>query len=444
MKNLSESAAELLDYAMKAGAEEASASAASSDGLDASARDGVIEEIERTEGLDVGIRVIIGKKQACVSASSAKTDVLRELAERAVAMAKETPEDPYCGLPDASDLATAFPDCDLFDQTETDADALRDVALAADEAARQVAGIEKTDGSNAGWSRRSAALVMSNGFSAERQGSFWGTSCTAIAGEGLGMERDYAWSSARFKSDLRDAGDVGREAGELTVKRLNPRKAKTCAVPVIYDQRQASSLLSSFLSAINGSSVSRGSSYLKDKLGEQVFASGISIFDDPHKKRGLSSRPFDGEGRSTRRLELIVDGVLQTWILDTATGKQLEMESTGSASFSVGSIPRPSSSNVTLGPGKRTRAEMIADMDEGFLITDMLGASINPTTGDYSRGASGFWIEKGEIAYPVTEATVAGNLIEIFSNLEPAEDLPTDRAIAAPSVLVTGLQISGE
>jgi len=359
-------------------------------------------------------------------------------------MAKETPEDPYCGLPDVSELATEFPDCDLYDPTETDADALRDQALAADDAARQVAGIEKTDGSNAGWSRRSAALVMSNGFTAERQGSFWGTSCTAIAGDGLGMERDYAWTSARFKTDLRDPADVGREAGELTVARLNPRKAKTCAVPVIYDQRQASSLLGSLLSAINGSSVARGSSYLKDKLGEQVFAKGISVFDDPHRKRGLSSRPFDGEGLPTRRLDLIEDGVLQTWILDTATGKQLEMASTGSASFSVGSIPRPSSSNVTLAAGQRTRADMIADLDEGFVITDMLGASINPTTGDYSRGASGFWIEKGEIAYPVTEATVAGNLIEIFANLEPADDLPTDRAVAAPSMLVTCLQISGE
>lgn len=444
MKNLSESAAELLDYAMKVGAESASATAASSEGLDASARDGAIEEIGRTEGLDVGIRVIIGKKQACVSVSSGKSDVLRELAERAVAMAQETPEDPYCGLPDGSSLASELPDCDLFDPTETDADALRDVALSADEAARAVPGIEKIDGASAGWSRRSAALVMSNGFSAERQGSFWGTSCTAIAGEGLGMERDYAWSSARYKSELRDAVDVGREAGELTIARLNPRKAKTCSVPVLYDQRQASSLLGSFLTAINGASVARGSSYLKDKLGEAIFADGISIVDDPHRKRGLSSRPFDGEGLPTRRFELIKDGVLQTWILDTATGRQLEMSSTGSASFSVGSIPRPSSSNATLAVGTRTRAEMIADLDEGFLVTDMLGASINPTTGDYSRGASGFWIEKGEIAYPVTEATVAGNLIEIFANLEPADDLPNDRSISAPSVLVTGLQISGE
>jgi len=443
-KNLSNFTEELLDYAMKAGAEQASASAASNDGLDASARDGVIEEIGRTESLDVGIRVIIGKKQACVSASSGKSDVLRELADRAVAMAKETPEDPHCGLPSASSLANEFPDCDLFDPTEIDADSLRNVALTADHAARDVKGIEKTDGSNAGWSRRSMALTMSNGFSASREGSFWGTSCTAIAGEGLGMERDYAWTSARYKSDLREAAEVGREAGKLTVARLNPRKAKTCFVPVIYDQRQASSLLGNFLSAINGSSVARGSSYLVDKLGQQVFTSGISIVDDPHRRRGLSSRPFDGEGLLTQQLKLVENGVLQTWILDTATGRQLDMASTRSASFAIGSIPRPSSSNVTLAKGRRTRGEMIADLDEGFLITDMLGASINPTTGDYSRGASGFWIEKGEIAYPVTEATVAGNLIEMFANLEPADDLPDDRVVASPSVLVTGLQISGE
>ncbi len=444
MTNLTDSAAQLLDLAMKAGAEQASASATWSDGIEASARDGVIEEIGRSESLDIGVRVIIGEKQACVSSSSDKPDVLRELAERAVAMARETPDDPYCGLPDALAVAKDFPDCDLFDSTETDADALRDLALEADQAARDVEGIGKTDGSGATWTRRRAALVMSNGFSAERQGSFWSVSCTAIAGEGLGMERDYDWTSARFREDLRDAVDVGREAGERTVARLNPQKAKSCVVPVIYDQRLAASLLGNFLGAINGASVTRGSSYLKDKLGEQVFAKGISIIDDPHRKRGQVSRPFDGEGLPTRQLNLIEDGVLTTWILDTATARQLSMESTGSASFSVGSPPRPSSSNVSLAPGKRTRAEMIAGLEEGFLVTEMLGASINATTGDYSRGASGFWIENGKIAYPVTEATVAGNLIEIFANLEPADDLPLDRGVASPSVLVTGLQISGE
>jgi PmbA protein len=442
--NLTDAATQLLDLAMKAGAEQAAATAAWNDGIDASARDGVIEEIGRSESLDIGIRVIVGAKQACVSASSDKPDVLSELAERAVAMARETPEDPFCGLADAGALATEIPNCDLFDASETDADALRDMALTADNAAREVEGIQKTDGSSAGWSRRRAALVQSNGFSAEREGSFWGASCTAIAGEGLGMERDYAWTSARFREDLRAADEVGREAAERTLARLNPRKAKTCSVPVIYDQRLASSLLGSFLGSINASSVARGSSYLKDKLGKGVFAKGISIVDDPHRRRGLSSRPYDGEGLPTRRLDLIEDGVLTTWLLDTATGRQLGMESTGSASFGIGSAPRPSSSNVTLAPGQRTQAAMIADLDEGFLITEMLGASINATTGDYSRGASGFWIEKGEITYPVTEATVAGNLIEIFANLEPADDLPLDRAVASPSVLVTGLQISGE
>ena len=444
MKNLTDSAAQLLDLAMKAGAEQASAAAAWNDGIEASARDGVVEEVGRSESLDLGIRVIIGEKQACVSASSDKPDVLRELAERAVAMARETPDDPYCGLPDAAALARDLPECDLFDPTETDADTLREMALTADQAARDVKGIAKTDGSGANWSRRRAALVTSNGFSAERQGSFWSASCTAIAGEGLGMERDYAWTSARFREDLRDIAEIGREAGERTVRRLNPRKAKTCSVPVIYDRRLAASLLGSFLGAINGSSVARGSSYLKDKLGEQVFAKGISITDDPHRMRGQASRPFDGEGLPTRPLELIKDGVLTTWILDVSTGKQLGMESTGSASFGIGSPPRPSSSNVTLAPGQRTRADMIAGLEEGFLITEMLGASINATTGDYSRGASGFWIENGEIAYPVTEATVAGNLIEIFANLDPAEDVPLDRSIASPSVLVTGLQTSGE
>jgi len=442
--DLMDTASQLLDLAKKAGAEHASVGAAWHDGIEASARDGVIEEIGRSESLDIGIRVLVGKRQACVSASSDKPDVLKELAERAVAMARETPEDPYCGLPDGFAASDALPDCDLFDPAEASADDLREVALAADQAARDVSGIAKTDGSSASWSRRNAALVVSNGFSAQRQGSFWGTSCTAIAGEGLGMERDYAWTSARHREDLRDPAAVGREAGERTLKRLNPRKVTTCQVPVIYDQRLAASLVGSFLGSINGASVARGSSYLKDKLGEAVFASGISIYDDPHRKRGPASRPFDGEGQATRRLDLIENGRLTTWILDTATGRQLGMESTGSASFGIGSPPRPSSSNVVLAPGATTRADMIAGLEQGFLITEMLGASINPTTGDYSRGASGFWIENGEIAYPVTEATVAGNLIEIFANLTPADDLPLDRGVASPSVLVTGLQVSGE
>ena len=444
MTSLNDIAAQLLDLAMKAGAEQASATAASGDSIEASARDGVIEEVGRSEGLDVGIRVIIGSKQACVSASSAKPQVLKDLAERAVAMARETPEDPYVGLPDAAQLATDLPDCDLFDPTETNADALRDAALALDAAARAVPGIMKTDSSGASWSTRAAAMVASNGFSAERSGSFWSASCTAIAGEGLGMERDYSWSSARHREDLRDLTEIGREAGERTARRLNPRKARSGGVPVIYDQRVAASLLGSFLSAINGASVARGSSYLKDKLGKQIFAKGISVIDDPLKHRGHASRPFDGEGLPSRRLELIEDGVLTTWLLDCGTGRQLGMESTGSASFGIGSAPRPSSSNVILAPGQRVPQEMFASLDQGFLITEMLGASINPTTGDYSRGASGHWIEKGEIAYPVTEATIAGNLIDIFAAIEPATDLPLDRAHAAPSLLVTGLHVSGE
>lgn len=442
--SLTDTSLKLLELAMQAGAEQAVATAASGDSIEASARDGVIEEVGRSEGLDVGLRVIIGQRQSCVSASSAKPRALIELVQRAVAMARETPEDPYVGLPDADDLAQDIPDCDLFDTTETDADALRRAALELDEAARSVEGIAKTDGSSASWSTRGAAMATSNGFCAERRGSFWGASCTAIAGEGLGMERDYAWSSARHREDLRPLADIGREAAERTLRRLNPRKALSKSVPVIYDRRLASSLLGNFLSAINGGGVARGSSYLKDKLGKQVFAKGISVIDDPLKRRGHASRPFDGEGLPTRRLALIEDGVLTTWLLDTATGRQLDMASTGSASFGIGSPPRPSSSNAFIAPGTRSPAQMIADLDEGFLVTEMLGASINPTTGDYSRGASGFWIEKGELAYPVTEATVAGNLIDMFAALEPADDLPQDRAIAAPSLLVTGLHVSGE
>ncbi len=443
MTDLTNLCAQLLDLSRKAGADQVSASAAITEGLEASVRDGVVEDIGRSETLDIGVRVIVGKRQASVSASSSKESALAEMAERAVAMAQEAPDDPYCGLPEAPANPATYPDLELRDPATADANRLRDDALVIDEAARAVEGVSKSEGSTASWRRSEIALVMSNGFSATRDGSFWSASCSAIAGEGLGMERDYAYSVARWRDDLRALDDIGREAGERAVRRSNPRKAPTRDVPLVFDQRLASSVIGHFLGAINAASVARGSTYLADKLGQQVFANGISLTDDPLVHRGIGSRPFDGEGLTTQKRMLVDDGVLQTWLLDCATARQLGMESTASASFGVGSPPRPSPSNVTLSTGTRSPEDMIAGIEDGFFVTEMMGASINSTTGDYSRGASGYWIENGKLAYPVTEATVAGNLIEMFAALEPSTDLPTDRALRVPTLLIDGCSVAG-
>ena len=443
MPELTDIAARLVDLARAEGAEEVAAMAVDGESIEASARDGAIEEVGRAEGMDVGLRVIVGRRQACVSASSAKSDVLAELAARVVAMAKESPEDPYAGLPE-HDPAN-LPDLDLFDPTETDADTLREKVLAMDAVGREVAGVTKSEGAGMAWSRRRAALVQSNGFAAERQGSFWSASATMIAGEGLGMERDYAWTSARHREDLRDLDGVAREAAERAVARLAPRKPPTGAVPVLYEARLAGSILTHLLGAVNGAAVARGSSFLADRLGERVLPEGVDVIDDPLRPRGPGSRPFDGEGLPSRRTMVVEGGVLKTWLLDCGTARQLDMETTRSAAAGPGSPPRPSASNVTLSTGSRSRAEMVAGLGRGLLVTEMLGASINPNTGDYSRGASGFWIEDGAIAYPVSEATVAGNLKDMLRALEPAsDDRPTDRAIASPSLLIEGLHVSGD
>ncbi len=431
----------LLDLCRKAGADQVSASAAMSEGMQASVRDGAVEDIGRSEMLDIGVRVLLGSRQACVSASSRSETALVEMAERAVAMAREAPEDPYCALPDIS--AARLPDLDLCDPALADADRLREDALTIDAAARAVPGVAKSEGSTASWRRSEIALVMSNGFAGTRKGSFWSASCSAIAGEGLGMERDYAHDMARWRDDLRPLEGIGHEAGERAARRIAPRKAPTKSVPMIFDQRLASSIIGHFLGAINGVGVARGSTYLGDRLGKHVFPAGFTITDDPLMSRGIGSRPFDGEGLAPAARMLVEDGVLRTWLLDCSTARQLDLVSTASASFGVGSPPRPSPSNVTLSPGARTPQEMIAGIEEGFFVTEMLGASINSNTGDYSRGATGFWIEKGELAYPVTEATVVGNLIEMFGAVEAANDMPVNRALTVPTLLIEGCHVAG-
>ncbi|MBI3444001.1 MAG: TldD/PmbA family protein [Magnetospirillum sp.] len=436
---------DLVAKARKAGAEAADAVLIDSTSLSVGLRLGALERLERAESGDVGLRVLMGKRQAFVSSSDRSPAALTELVERALAMARAVPEDPYCGLADPADLARSFPELEVCDPTEPSAERLIDMVRAGEDAARAVDGVTNSEGAEAGWGRSGVAIVGSNGFSYSYAVTSSSLSVSVLAGtaETGGMERDYDYSSAVFLADLRPPEEIGAEAGRRAVRRLGARKVPTRQVPVIYDPRVARGLLSSLAGAINGAGVARGTSFLKDKLGQAVFAKGIRVIDDPHRMRGLRSRPCDGEGIPTTRRAIIEDGVLTTWLLDLRSARQLGLKSTGHASRGTSSPPSPSASNFYLEAGHITPAEMIHDIPEGFYVTDLSGQGVNGVTGDYSRGASGFWISGGEIAFPVNEVTVAGNLKDIFLNLTPASDLVLRHGIDCPTLRIDGLTVAG-
>lgn len=435
---------DLVAAARKAGADAADAVLIDSASLSVGMRLGALERLERAESGDVGLRVLIGRRQAFVSSSDRSKAALAELVERAVAMARTIPEDPYCGLADPAELARDFPDLDVCDPDEPTAETLIDMVRTAEDAARAVAGVTNSEGAEAGWGRSGVAIVASNGFSHSYSLTSSSLSVAVLAGDNAsGMERDYDYSSAVFLSDLRAPEDVGHEAGRRTVRRLGARKVATRQVPVVYDPRVARGLVSSLAGAINGAGVARGTSFLKDRLGKPVFARGVGIVDDPHRRRGLRSRPCDGEGIATRPLAVVEDGVLTTWLLDLRSARQLGMRSTGHAGRGTSSPPSPSASNLYLQAGHVTPAEMIHDITEGFYVTELSGQGVNGVTGDYSRGASGFWIKGGELAFPVNEVTVAGNLKDMFLNLTPASDLDLRHGIDAPTCRVDGLMVAG-
>ncbi|WP_096704464.1 TldD/PmbA family protein [Magnetospirillum sp. 15-1] len=435
---------DLVADARKAGAEAADAVLIDSASLSVGMRLGALERLERAESGDVGLRVLIGKRQAFVSSSDRSKAALAELVERAVAMARAIPEDPYCGLADPADLARDFPDLDVCDPQEPSAERLIDMVRSAEDAARSVTGVTNSEGAEAGWGRSGVAIVASNGFSHAYSVTSSSLSVSVLAGTNeQGMERDYDYSSAVFLADLREPEEIGFEAGRRAVRRLGARKVATKQVPVIYDPRVARGLLSSLAGAINGAGVARGTSFLKDKLGKAIFGRGVRVMDDPHRRRGLRSRPCDGEGIATRTRAIVEDGVLTTWLLDLRSARQLGLSSTGHASRGTSSPPSPSASNFYLEAGHVTPSEMIHDISEGFYITDLSGQGVNGVTGDYSRGASGFWIKGGELAFPVNEVTVAGNLRDIFLNLTPASDLTLRHGIDAPTCRIDGLMVAG-
>lgn len=435
---------DLVSDARKAGAEAADAVLIDSASLSVGLRLGAMERLERAESGDVGLRVLIGKRQAFVSSSDRSKAALAQLVERAVAMARSIPEDPYCGLADSSELARDFPDLDVCDPDEPSAETLIDMVRAAEDSARAVPGVTNSEGAEAGWGRSGVAIVASNGFAHSYAVTSSSLSVSVLAGTNeQGMERDYDYSSAVFLADLREAEEIGFEAGRRAVRRLGARKVATRQVPVIFDPRVARGLVSSLAGAINGAGVARGTSFLKDKLGQAIFARGVRVVDDPHRKRGLRSRPCDGEGIATRRRAIVEDGVLTTWLLDLRSARQLGLSSTGHASRGTSSPPSPSASNFYLEAGHITPAEMIHDISEGFYVTDLSGQGVNGVTGDYSRGASGFWIKGGKLAFAVNEVTVAGNLKDMFLNLTPASDLVLRHGIDSPTLRIDGLTVAG-
>ncbi|MBL6933333.1 MAG: TldD/PmbA family protein [Rhodospirillales bacterium] len=434
---------DLIGRAKKAGAQSADAVFVKGVSLSQSIRLGKPEHLERSEGSDIGLRVFMGKRQAIVSSSDSSGEALDELSARAVAMARAVPEDPYCGMADPDQLATIFADVESCDTFEPDANHLRDLASRTEEAAMAVAGVTNSEGGTAGWGLNTVAMAGSNGFARAYANSSHSLSASVIAGEGTEMERDYDYTAAVFASDLDTPEAIGKSAGEKAVRRLNPKKAETAALPIIFDTRVSKSLVGHLSAAANGSSIARGTSFLKDRMGKRIFPEGINIIDDPHRKRGLKSRPFDGEGIATRTTHLIEDGQLKTWFMDLRSARQLGMQTTGHASRGTSSPPSPSSSNLYLEPGDISPEELMADIKAGLYVNELIGFGINGVTGDYSRGASGFWIENGEIVYPVSEVTIAGNLNDMFANLSCANDLEFRFGIDAPTLRVEGMTIAG-
>jgi PmbA protein len=439
-----DSLALVLDTARKLGADAADAIVMGESSLSIGWRMGTLEDVSRSESQDLGLRVFIGQAQAMVSSSDLSGPALKALAERAVAMARLAPDDKYAGLADPDALLTgALPELDLFDSTDVSPQQLKSWASAAEDAARAVPGVTNSEGSSATFGGGAVALATSTGFSGSYKSSHVGISASVIAARDGAMERDYAYDHVRHCSDLRGAELIGREAGELTVKRLGAIKPDSGTLPVIFDPRISGGMVGHLLGAINGQSVARKSTFLLDALGTKIFAPGVQILEEPHRWRGLRSRAFDGEGLPTQNRALIENGILTTWLLDCASARQLGLASTGHAARGIGSPPSPSASNVHMAAGSVSPQDMIKSVKRGIYVTELIGQGVNGVTGDYSRGASGFLIENGELTSAVNEFTIAGNLKDMFARLVPASDLEFRYGINAPTLMIEGMSIAG-
>ena len=431
-------AGEACSHAMKLGADAVHAVAADGRSTEISILDGKIEKVEQSEARDISLKVYAGKSSASISGSVLTKEAIHRLAETALNVARLAPPDPFAGIADPDQLAKHIPDLDLAADDLPTPQTLEELAKRAEAAGLAVKGVTKSSGAGASRSESSVGIVISNGFAQGYRRTGTGLSMSAIAGEGLAMQRDYDYTSAVHFADLRDPETIGRNAGERAVKRVDPRKVKSQSVPVIYDRRVASGLIGHLLGAINGAAIARGTSFLKEQMGQQIFGSHITIVEDPFIRRGHGSRPFDGEGLACHAKNLIDKGVLTQWILDLRAARQLGLAPTGQ-----GSRGGPSTSNVYLPAGEQTPEDQIKSISQGLYVTELIGSSINNVTGDYSRGASGFWIENGELTYPVSEITIAGNLKDMFKTIVPASNLEFRASVNAPNCLVEGLTIAG-
>ena len=434
----------LLDAARKAGADTADALAVQGTSLSIEIRKGALEQAERSEGVEIGLRVLMGRRQACVSASDTSAATIQALAERAVAMAAEAPEDPNAGLADPDQLAQGWDlaALDLADPGDEPSAAQLEAQARAVEAAALQSGITQVEAA-AGYGRRALHMAGTNGFAGGYGRTTTSLSAVAFTGQGTDMQRDYAGESRVYAADLPGADGIGRLAAERALQRVGSVKPRTGTYPVVYDERVAASLIGHLLSAINGTSIARGSSWARDLLGKPVLPAGLSLIEDPHRPRMSASRPFDGEGLATRRRDIVADGVLTGWVLDLATGRKLGMASTANAMRGTSAPPSPSTSNIDLTQGSVSRDDLLKQMGTGLLVTSMIGSTISATTGDYSRGASGFWVENGQLAYPVHECTIAGNLRDMLLRIIPANDARAHLSSRVPSLLIDGMTLAG-
>ncbi|MEH6701928.1 TldD/PmbA family protein [Parasphingorhabdus sp.] len=434
----------LISQAKKAGADAADAIYVCDAATQVQIRLGNLEDVERSEGEEIGLRVFVGKRSATVSSSDMDPKILSALVGRALDMAREAPEDEYAGLaPEELLLKTEPHPIDGDDGQNPEPELLRELALKAEDAARAVKGVTNSEGGGASAGRSIVALATSHGFSSAYSTSGYSLSASVIAGEGDGMERDYAYDSVRFLEDLENPEVIGKEAGERAISRLNPVDFKSGAMPVVYDPRVGNSLLGHFVGAIAGAAIARKTSFLLDALDTQVFDSALSIIDCPHRKRGLRSKAFDGEGLPTAKTKLIDNGRLTQWLMESASARQLGLQPTGHASRGVGGAPGVSVTNLHMGNGSVSKAELIKDIKHGVYITELIGMGVNPVTGDYSRGAGGFLIVDGEIGPPVSEITIAGNLKDMFKSLIAADDLEYRYSINAPTLRTDSMTVAG-
>lgn len=439
-RKLTDTVLSLVEAAKRAGADAADAVAVRGRSTGVSVRMGKVENTSASEGDSMSLRVFVGQRVAAVAATA--TGNANELAERAVAMARVSPEDPYQGLADPALLVKSIRNLDLYDSTSVDSDELRAHALEAEEVALAHPGVTNSGGSGASAGFGGLVLATSAGFVGNYVASRFSRSVSVIAGEGTGMERDYDFSSQLHYAELETAAKIGRTAAERAVRRLNPRKAKTGPVNVIFDPRAARSLAGHIASAVNGASVARKTSFWRDRVGQQVASAAITVTDDPIRLRGQASRPFDGEGVEGASLVVLDKGVLQHWMLSTADALELGLATNGRGSRGGSSIS-PSSTNLAIEPGDIAPDALLREIGTGFYVTELIGHGVDMVTGEYSRGASGFWIENGELAYPVSEVTIASNLKDMFMRMIPANDIDRNYSVAAPTIMIEGMTLAG-